>query len=173
LAQCSRRGPTEGALERRQAAVGLVHRVAHPRRKSVATWSLRERAVLQPPRRRADQFGEAVLDMHVDVLERHILGTPPASYSSAIRSSPSSIASVSSWLTIAAGAEHRDMRPRRLDILAPQPLVEGDGGIYLTHECRGSLGKAPTPHLVGVLILAARDRLSPRPRPRLRTGGMR
>ena len=39
------------------------------RRKSVATWSLRERAVCRRPAGVADQFGQARLDIHMDVFE--------------------------------------------------------------------------------------------------------
>ena len=51
--------------------------------------------------------------------------------------------------------EHGDVDAAGVDVLPPQPLVEGDRGIYLAHERRGALGEPPAPHGVGVLILAA------------------
>ena len=39
-------------------------------RKSVATWSLRERAVCSRPAAGADQLGKPALDVHMDVFER-------------------------------------------------------------------------------------------------------
>ena len=54
--------------------VGRVDRVAHPELEIGRDLVVARAGGVQPPRRRADQLGEAVLDMHVDVLERRILG---------------------------------------------------------------------------------------------------
>ncbi len=40
------------------------------------------------------------------------------------------------------------------DVLAPEPLVDIDGGVDRLHDFRGALRKAPAPHLVlGSLVL--------------------
>jgi len=53
-------------LQRLHPLVQPVEGIAHPQRKSVATWSLRLRAVCSG-RRRADDFGQPRLHIHVDV----------------------------------------------------------------------------------------------------------
>jgi hypothetical protein len=45
--------------------------------------------------------------------------------------------------------QHRDMRLRSGDVLAPQALVERDRGVYLAHDRRRPFGEAPAPHAVG------------------------
>ena len=64
--------------------------------KSVATWSFRDRACVQPPRRVADQLAQPRLHIHVDVFQR--LGKPvtsPASISDKTVRRPLSISSAS------------------------------------------------------------------------------
>ncbi len=64
-------------------------------RKSVATWSLRERAVWSRPAAGADQLLEPRLDIEVDVLVLGAEGEAPSSISARIFSRPRAIASPS------------------------------------------------------------------------------
>ncbi len=163
----------QGALQRLDRLVGRVDRVPDPQFEVGGDLVVARAGGVEAPRRRPDQLGQPVLDMHVDVLERRIL-RHAAGFIFVLDAVEPLLDRVGVLLgDDALGGEHRDMHARCFDVLPPEPLVEADRGIYLAHERRGALGEAPAPHGVGVLILAACDRLSPRPRARPRTGRMR
>ena len=75
VSACSSARPTSTRCSARisVASASSIASRTHSR-KSVATWSLRERAVCSRPAAGADQLGKAMLDVHVDVLERGVLG---------------------------------------------------------------------------------------------------
>ena len=160
-ARHDRRGMLLGAVEQR--VFERVDPRRAPRRspsrthslKSVATWSLRERAVCSRPAAGPISSAEAMLDMHVDVLERRILGELAAPHiPRRSRRAPASIAAASSAEMMPCCAEHRGMGAARGDVLAPQPLVDGDRGIYLAHQLGRAAGEAPAPHRIGVACAA-------------------
>jgi hypothetical protein len=116
---------------------------------------------MQAAGRIADQFPQPVLDMHVDVLQRRVF---PQLAGLDLRRDPQQSflnrLGVFRRQNVLAG-QHRRMGAAGEDVLAPQSLVDGDGGIYLTHDGGRSAGKAPAPHLIG--IARAADRPSPDP----------
>ena len=59
---------------RRCPSIGLVDRVADEQLEVGRDLVVARARGVQPARRLADQLGQAVLDMHVDVFERRILG---------------------------------------------------------------------------------------------------
>ncbi len=105
---------------------------------------------MEPPGSRADQFGEPRLGRHMDIFERQIDGH-------AMRGvfGSDGIEPIGDGLRIRRRnnplrAKHRDMRLGGTDVLFPQALVEGDRGVYLTHDGRRPLGEAATPHAIGI-----------------------
>ena len=162
------------ALQRRRApqSTSSIASRTHSR-KSVATWSLRERAVCSRPAAGPISSASRCSTCMWMSSSAASSGTPSASYSSAIRSSPSSIASASSWRDDALRAEHRDMGLRRRDILRATAACRRRS----RHLSRASAPTAPrrsarptsrwSPDPCGC------DRLSPRPRVRPRAGRLR
>ena len=105
---------------------------------------------------RADQLGEPALDIQMDVLERarefecagldlgrDLVEAARDLFASALRDD-------------AGRAEHGDMRLGGENIVAPQPLVEVDGGVYLLHDRGGTCGEAAAPHGIGHDVLVGR-----------------
>ena len=82
----------------------------------------------------ADQLAEPVLDRHVDVLELGRSGTPSRSIFGGDLVEPFEDRGGISVADDALIAEHRGMRFRGRDILAPQPLVEADRGVDALHQ---------------------------------------
>ena len=97
---------------------------------SVATWSLRERAVCSLPPTRPDDLGQPALDRHVDVLVvgREREASRRAS-SPATASRPASSSSRSAVGDHADRGEHRRVRARLRDVVAPQAPVEVERGV--------------------------------------------
>ena len=104
-----------------QLEIGRYLVVARPRR-------------VQPTRRRPDPLGEIMLDVHVNVFERWILGHAVPRIGGPDRRQPA----VDRRRIVAPDdplrAEHRGMGAARHNVLAPNPLVGGDRAIYLAHE---------------------------------------
>ena len=136
---CSRASPSRGAPRRRRTITvcrscsASIARSACARvniAMSVATWSLRERAVCSLPPTGADDLGQPPLDRHVDVLvgvqERELAGVELGLRRG--RAPPSS-ASRSASVMIPAAGEHRRVRARLLDVVGPEAPVEADRGV--------------------------------------------
>jgi hypothetical protein len=113
---------------------------------------------VQSPRRRPDQLAQAMLHMHVDVLEllpaRHairlILGRDPLQPGQdrlGIRSGDDALI-----------AQHRRMRARARQILAPQPRIDIDRGVDLAHDRRRPAAETAAPHAAARFVLLAHRR---------------
>ena len=116
----------EGALKPVDGAYGLVACSAHPqaevRRDLVVAGARR----VQPPGGRPDQFGEPMLDRHVDVLELDALG-----HAIALELFCDLVEAFEDGRRVCLSddpliSKHRSVGFRRRNILAPQPLVERD-----------------------------------------------
>ena len=101
---------------------------------SVATWSLRERAVCSLPPTGADDLGQPALDGHVDVLvgvrEREL-----ALFELAL----DAVETVQQRVAVgvaddAGGGQHRRVRARLLDVVGTQPPVEADRRVELLED---------------------------------------
>ncbi len=161
------------ALQPGERGIRLVDRIAHPELEIGRDLVVARAGRVEPARGGADQLGEPVLDMHVDVLERRIFGDA-ATLIFVLDLVEPLLDRVGILLRHdAVGGEHGDVDAAGGDVLAPQALVEPDRGIYRAHERRRPFGEPPAPHGVGVLILAACNRLSPRPHVRPRARRMR
>ncbi len=64
-------------LQRAERGIGQIDRVAHPQAEIGRDLVVARARGVEPPRRRADHFGEPVLHRHVDVLERDVLRNAP------------------------------------------------------------------------------------------------
>ena len=106
---------------------------------------------VQPPRYRADDFGQAGLHGHVDVFQVPVLGDPVALVlrGDLLQSSIDGARIFGRDDTLPR--EHGDMRPAAFDILAPQDLVERNGGVDFAHDRARSFGEPAAPHAVGAL----------------------
>ena len=117
-------------------------------RKSVATWSLRERAVCSRRPGSPISSVQPRLDVQVDVLERvaereaRRLDLAPRSASRPVRiASRSALREMPAVASIAACAAEPAMS------CAPQPLVEADRGVDLLHEGRRPALEMPAPQI--------------------------
>ena len=152
----------QGALQRSQPLVDRIDRAPHPEPEIGRHLVVARAGGVQPTGGGADQLGEPMLDMHVDVLERRILGD-------ALRlifggNAPEAVLDRSGILggDDALFAQHGDMGERGADILPPEALVEADRGVDLAHDGRRAAGEAAAPHAVRAVIVLA-DRTAPAP----------
>ena len=53
--------------------------------------------------------------------------------------------------------EHAGMRLAACNVLAPKPLVDRDGGVYLAHHLCGARAEPAAPHAAGVRFVATND----------------
>ena len=106
---------------------------------------------VQPPSDRTDDFGQAGLHGHVDVFQVPILGDPVALVlrGDLLQSSIDGARIFGRDDTLPR--QHGDMRPAAFDILAPQDLVERNGGVDFAHDRARSFGEPAAPHAVGAL----------------------
>ncbi len=117
--------------------------------KSVATWSLRERAVCSLPATGPISSRSRLSTLRWMSSSEREKANLPASISARMRIEPARDLVGLLGLDDAGRAEHGDMRLGGENVVAPQPLVEVDGGVYLLHDLRRTCGKAAAPHGVG------------------------
>src|SRR3546814_6298870 len=101
---------------------------------------------VEPPRRRADLLGQPRFGDHVDIFEGEILGHAVARIVGRDRVEPVADRRGVLGRYHALRRQHRDVRFRSGDVLAPQPLVAGDRGVYLAHHRSRAFGEAPATH---------------------------
>ena len=95
------------------------------RRMSVATWSLRERAGVQPLAGVADEIGQPLLDIEMHVLEvERPLERAALDLRRGSAASPRSIAARSSAERMPHAVQHARMRERAFDVEVREPLIE-------------------------------------------------
>ena len=139
------------ALQRRAGPASARAQAARTQsRKSVATWSLRERAVCSRPAGGADQFGQPRLDIHVDVFELALedesaIGDFLLEWPPGLRRIAS--ASLLGDNAFAASMRHGRREPARS--CAGEALVEIDRGVDLLHDAGGAALEPSAPHFVG------------------------
>ena len=156
----SRRAP---AAARRAARRGASIASRTQSRMSVATWSLRERAVCSRPAAGPMRSCEALSTfMWMSSSARENVKAP-LSISAAMALSPRSIAVTSSRgrMPVAPSIAACASEPRMS--WGAKPLVEIDGGVDLLHDLGGAGGETPAPHPVAHLrrlSLEAHDRLA-------------
>ena len=119
-----------------EAEVGRHLIVARPRR-------------MQFARNRSDQLGQTALDVQMDVLE----GAPEGEFApldfGRDRVEPARDLVRLMLGNDAAGGEHFGMGFGRKNIVAPEALVEVNGGVYLLHDRGGAQCEPAAPHGVG------------------------
>ena len=106
---------------------------------------------VQPSGHRADDFGQSRFHGHVDVFEVPVLGYAVALVfgGDLLQTAVDGVGVLLRDDTLPC--QHRHMRATARDILAPQHLVERDGGVDFAHDRARSLGEPSAPHAVGVL----------------------
>ncbi len=128
--------------------VELVERVAHPQLHVGGDLVVARAAGVEPAGGGADPVLQAALDVHVDVLERTREREAPGLDIGLDLLEPSVDRSHILTRQDARLAEHRGMGARTADVLAPEALVEIDGGVDLLHDGVGTRGETPTPHAI-------------------------
>ena len=137
-----------GELEIGHLAVDLVERVAHPQPHVGRDLVVARAGGVQAAGGEADLVLEVGLDVHVDVFERPREREGPA-LDLALDLFQAGDDRRDIFLRQDAGlGQHGRMRQRAADILAPELLVEIDGGIDLLHDGVGTCGETPTPHAI-------------------------
>jgi len=141
----------EDALQGADGVHRVVARIADPQFEIRRDLVVARPRRVKPPRRRADQLAEPVLDRHVDVLELDPLGD-----SIALKLLGDLVQALDNRRRVRFSydsllAKHRSMRLRRGDVLAPQALVEADGGIDALHQVGGFSAEPSAPHFLAVV----------------------
>ena len=136
-------------LQRPQPGIGLFTCIAHPQAEVGRHLVVAAARGVQPPGRRADQFGQPAFGGHVDVFEVPVLGHAVRLVFGGDRVQPLGDQRGVFRRDDALRAQHGDMGLGRGDVLPPQRLVERDRGVYLAHDRRRAGGETPAPHLVG------------------------
>ncbi len=124
----------ERDLQCLEPGIGLVDGVAHPEAEIGRHLIVAGARGMKAAGRRANEFSQARLGGHVNVLEVPVLGN-----AAGLVLGRDLVQPVRNKHGILAGddahrAQHRDMRLAGGDVLPPQCLVEGDRGIYLAHD---------------------------------------
>ena len=124
----------ERRLQPGELPVEGVDRVARPEPHIGRDLVVARARGVEPPRRRADEVGEPLLDVHVDVFER-----PREREGAALDLGRDGLEPALDRGHILArqdpgGAEHRRMRQGAADVVGSKPLVEADGSVDLLHD---------------------------------------
>ena len=106
---------------------------------------------MQAPGRWPDNFGEARLDIHMNIFQR-----PRKSERARLDLARDLVQTSGDCYCVLraddpAGRKHRHMRLRAADVLRRKAVVETNGGVYLLHDRIGAAGEASAPHLVAHL----------------------
>ncbi len=103
---------------------------------------------VQPPGGRADQLGQPLLDVKVNVLEFTFEGEAALVDLAADRVQTLEDGRAIGGGNDALGRQHRGMGGRAPEVFPRQALVEIDGDVYRLHDPGGAASEAPAPHLV-------------------------
>ena len=141
------------ALQIGERLVERVDRVAHPELHVERDLVVARARRVQAPGGRPDELGEPALDIHVDVLERaREFEGPRLDFARDLVQAARDGLGVLRRDDALLG-EHGGMGLGAGDVLAPQGLVEIDGGVDLLHDRVGALTEASPPHAVGHVVI--------------------
>ncbi len=138
----------QGPLQDLELLDRAVASVAHPQAHVQRHLVIARAGGVQPSRGRADQFGQALFDIEVDVLELIPKGEGPGDhlgldcgkallYSRRVRSRDHALI-----------RQHGGVGAGSGEVLGPQPLVEADRDIDRLHQVRGRGRETAAPHRV-------------------------
>ena len=138
----------ERLLQVAQLRVELVDGVAHPEAEIDRHLIVARARRVQASRRRADDFSQPALDIHMNIFERpreregacvdfRLDPVEPGCNGGGVFRGDDAI-----------GGEHRHMSLGATDVLRREAVVEADGGVDLLHDCIGSAAEPAAPHLV-------------------------
>ena len=151
-------------LQRDKRHADLVDRIAHPQAKVGRDLVVAAARGVETAGDRADPVGEPRLGQHVDVFQRQVVRHAVCRVIGGDLVEPGGDRRGIVGRDDPLPAEHRDMRLRSGDVLAPHPLVEGQAGVYLAHHRSRAFGEPTAPHRIGLPhVVPRRDRLSPGP----------
>ena len=165
-ARHDRRGILVGAVDQRglqvaQHQLDLVDRVAHPQAHVERDLVVARARGVQAAAGRADDVGQPLLDVEMDVLELgRELELAALDLGLDLGEATLDGAAVLGRQD-ALGHQHVTVRDGACDILRVEPAVETDGGVDLLHDFRGAELVAAAPHRVGATIGCSRSRVLP------------
>ena len=149
----------QGGLQVGQHEFQPIDGVAHPQADVERHLVVARAGGVQAAASRADQLGEAGLDVEMDVLElgRELEAPALDLLLDLDQAAPDRRAVLAG--EDALGHQHLGVRQRARDVLRIEPLVEADGDVDALHDFRRPELVAAAPHRVGAALRRSRSRV--------------